>query len=145
MASELCPQGGHYRGDITMKQAKLTKFNGTTTGKSPNWKQRVATEDSSFNLVGSSTVQQQVACSCSWNIRLMKGLFPKRLELTKLSTFYEHFSHLNLKVCLYGWNLGCLSFVRINRLWWPLNNGKEFETSKPTERNSTHHLRFDFP
>ena len=28
------------------------------------------------------------------SVGLMKGLFPKRLELTKLSTFYEHFSHL---------------------------------------------------
>ena len=41
---------------------------------------------------------------------------------------------------------GCLPFVRINRLGWPLNNGKGFfKISKPTERDAAYHLKFDFP
>ena len=42
--------------------------------------------------------------------------------------------------------LGCLTFVRINRLGRALNNGKGFsKISKPTERNGAYHLQFDFP
>ena len=41
--------------------------------------------------------------------------------------------------------LGCLPFVRINRLGRALNNGKSFsKISKPTERNGAYHLHFDF-
>ena len=41
---------------------------------------------------------------------------------------------------------GCLPFVKINRLGGALNNGKGFsKISKPTERNSAYHLKFDFP
>ena len=37
--------------------------------------------------------------------------------------------------------LGCLPFVRINRLGRPLNNGESFsKISKPTERNAAYHL-----
>ena len=40
---------------------------------------------------------------------------------------------------------GCLPFVRVNRLGWPLNNGKGFsKTSKPTERDGAYRLKFDF-
>ena len=43
-------------------------------------------------------------------------------------------------------HLGCLPFVRINRLGRALNNGKGFsKISKPTERNGAFHLQFDFP
>ena len=35
-----------------------------------------------------------------WNIRLMKGLFPKHLKLTELSTFYEQFwVYLGVRTC----------------------------------------------
>ena len=41
---------------------------------------------------------------------------------------------------------GCLPFVRINQLGRALNNGKGFsKINKPTERNGTYHLHFDFP
>ena len=41
---------------------------------------------------------------------------------------------------------GCLPFVRINQLGRALNNGKGFsKIKKPTERNGTYHLHFDFP
>ena len=40
----------------------------------------------------------------------------------------------------------CFPFVRINRLGRPLNNGEGFsKISKPTERNGSYHLHFDFP
>ena len=43
-------------------------------------------------------------------------------------------------------DLGCLPFVRMNRLGRVLNNGKGFsKISKPTERNGAYHLHFDFP
>ena len=42
-------------------------------------------------------------------------------------------------------HMGCLPFVRVNRLEWPLNNGKGLsKPSKPTERDSAPHLQFDF-
>ena len=42
--------------------------------------------------------------------------------------------------------LGCLPFVRINRLGQALSNGNRFsKISKPTERNGAYHLLFDFP
>ena len=42
--------------------------------------------------------------------------------------------------------MGCLPFVRINRLGRALNNGMGFsKISKPTERNGAYHLHFDFP
>ena len=38
-------------------------------------------------------------------------------------------------------HIGCLPFVRINRLGRALNNGKGFsKISKPTERNGAYHL-----
>ena len=38
------------------------------------------------------------------------------------------------------------TFVRVNRLGWPLNNGKGFsKISKSTERDGAYHLQFDFP
>ena len=40
---------------------------------------------------------------------------------------------------------GCLLFVGISRLGWPLNNDKGFnKISKPTERNGAYHLQLDF-
>ena len=42
--------------------------------------------------------------------------------------------------------IGCLPFVRINRLGRPLNNGKGlFQNQQTTERNGAYHLQFDFP
>ena len=38
-----------------------------------------------------------------------------------------------------------LQFVRINRLGWPLNNGKGFsKISKSTDRDGAYRLQFDF-
>ena len=43
------------------------------------------------------------------------------------------------------WFVGCLPFVRINRLGRALKNCKGFsKISKPTERNGAYHLHFDF-
>ena len=43
-------------------------------------------------------------------------------------------------------SIGCLPFVRINRLGRALNNGKGFsKISKPTENEMALHLQFDFP
>ena len=45
----------------------------------------------------------------------------------------------------FGLVQGCLPFVRINRLGWPLYNGKGFsKISNPTERDGAYHLQFDF-
>ena len=42
-------------------------------------------------------------------------------------------------------DLGCLPFVRMNRLGQALNNGKGFsKISKPTEQNGPCQLQFDF-
>ena len=57
-----------------------------------------------FILIWRDTEHQKFKCTVNvwfwpngWNIRLMKGLFPKRLELTKLSTFLWTFFTRNLR------------------------------------------------
>ena len=70
--------------------------------------------------------------------------------LQSINTLFQHVaskslvSSIKIRTCME--DLGCLPFVKINRLGRTMNTGKGFsKITKPTERNGAYHLQFDFP